>query len=618
LALVVYALGTFLLFAPIIGDPRTRLGPDLGDPLFNLYVMKWGAHQISLGLPDLWNAPFFHPARGTLALSDHLIGPAAALLALRKLDIPSVAAFNLLFLATFVLGAWTTCWVLRRSGLSWGGALLGGWAFAYSSFRWDASSHYQILRMQWLPPLLWIFDRLLETPSIGRALVFVACYALHVTGGTYLAHLVHLPLLVLLLNRVSLERLRDRRSWMVWAPAAATCVVIAAVLFGPYIGYGTPSRTVDDLRKSGMNFLGFATPAWRSAMRPLAPVSLLAVGRGALYPGLAVSVLAGLALWRAARTFLRPPSESRAGRRLTGVAVAVAGLTATTVGLIRGDRFTVSGGSETGYLFPLALTLSGVTALSLAIRLMRGGPLLRWKEMPAWPRGLLLGAAVALPLCLPMVFWGARFFIPGLGGMRVSSRVYALVSLPLAYLVAVGWDTLRRRGRGGMLSQATALVLSLAVVAEGLPNRQMMMWQSIPDEPEFPPYARFIARSADVQAYVELPPARVLYGEIVAMYFQSLHWRPLVNGYSGYIPPSARELARLLNPLPGLDGVQELQRIGVTHLVVHWKALPWHAGPTRRRALFRRPSFEAAVEQVGGRPVFSDGSTFVYVLDPID
>jgi hypothetical protein len=102
------------------------------------------------------------------------------------------------------------------------------------------------------------------------------------------------------------------------------------------------------------------------------------------------------------------------------------------------------------------------------------------------------------------------------------------------------------------------------------------------------------------------------------MYFQSIHWRPLVNGYSGYIPPSAYEMSRLLNPLPGLDGVQELKRLGVTHLVVHWEALPWHTGPTRRRALFRRPSFEAAVEQSGGRPVFSDGSTVVYALVPAE
>jgi hypothetical protein len=615
---VVYALGTFFVFAPIMGDPRTRLGPDLGDPLFNLYVMKWGAHQISLGLPDLWNGPFFYPARGTLALSDHLIGPAAALLGLRKLGIPSIAAFNLLFLATFVLGAWTTCWVLRRTGLSWGGALLGGWVFAYSSFRWESSSHYQVLRMQWLPPLLWTFDRLLKAPSARRALAFVAFYALHVTGGTYLAYLAHLPLLVLLLNRLSGEKLRDRRSWIAWSPAAAACAIMAAFVFSPYLAYETAPRTLRDIRASGIDTLGFLTPSVRSVMHPLMPDWLRSVGRGSLYPGVAVTVLVGLALWRGGRRYLRPATESRVALRLGGVSLALAGTGILATGLIQGDRFTIRGGSETGYLLPLLLTTWGAVNLWLAVRMLRGGSTLRWEEMPTWPRGLLLGGAVALPLCLPMVFWGARYVLPGLSGMRVPWRAYALVSLPLAYLAAAGWDALQRRGRGGVLLRAAALALGLAAVAEGLPRRETLQWQPLPDEPEFPAYARFIAGSPEVRAYVELPPARVPYGELVAMYFQSIHWRPLVNGYSGYIPPSAYEMSRLLNPLPGLDGVQELKRLGVTHLVVHWEALPWHTGPTRRRALFRRPSFEAAVEQSGGRPVFSDGSTVVYALVPAE
>ncbi len=616
LALAACTLAALLVVGPLVGDPRRGLGPNLGDPLFNLYVMKWGAHQMSLGLPDLWNAPFFHPTRGTLALSDPLIGPAAGLFALRLAGVPSVAAFNALFFATWVLGAWITAWVLRRSGRSWPGALIGGWVFSYSSFRWEHLGHYQMLRMQWLPALLFSFDRLLEAPSAGRAAAFVSFYALHVSGGTYLAYLVHLALLVLLLNRFPVGRLGQRSAWLAWGPAAVACGGLLALVFGPFVAHETPLRTVFDLRASGMNLLGFVTPSELSVMHTVVPDWLRAAGRGCLYPGAAAMTLAGVALWSGGRRFLRPPAESRRTRRMGAAALAAAGAVGVAAGLVAGDRFTLRGGPDSGYALPLALTLAGVLALWLAVRATWGGPCLRWGQMPVWPRGLILAGAVAVPLCLPMVFWGAGHLLPGLAGMRVSARAFALASLPLAYLAASGWDRLWSLGRGRPLLRAVPLLLAVAAVAEGLPRGERIRWWPVPDEADFPAYARFIAASTAVKAYLELPPSRVPSGEVVAMYFQTLHWRPLVNGYSGHVPPSAREIGLLLRPLPDVLGLRALKERGITHVVAHWEALPWHVGPTRRRALLQRPSFEAAVDEVGGRPVFVDGSTVVYALSP--
>src|SRR5262245_58361538 len=74
---VLYTVLTLVYFWPLPRLWQDHLGPYHDDPLFNLYVLKWGVHQIRLGLPDLWNANLFYPAKGALAFSDHLLGPAA-------------------------------------------------------------------------------------------------------------------------------------------------------------------------------------------------------------------------------------------------------------------------------------------------------------------------------------------------------------------------------------------------------------------------------------------------------------------------------------------------------------------------------------------------------------
>src|SRR5687768_9570501 len=102
---LLYTAVTFTYFWPLPRLWQDHLGPDIGDPLFVLYVLKWGVHQIQLGLPDLWNANIFYPTRGTLAFSEHFLGPAAQLFLFLKVLPSPVAGYNFLFLSSFVASA---------------------------------------------------------------------------------------------------------------------------------------------------------------------------------------------------------------------------------------------------------------------------------------------------------------------------------------------------------------------------------------------------------------------------------------------------------------------------------------------------------------------------------
>ena len=75
-ALAAYAAYTAYFLRPIWRLFPDHLTPNARDTLFNLYVLKWGAHQAREGFPAFWDANIYFPVRGALALSDHLLGPA--------------------------------------------------------------------------------------------------------------------------------------------------------------------------------------------------------------------------------------------------------------------------------------------------------------------------------------------------------------------------------------------------------------------------------------------------------------------------------------------------------------------------------------------------------------
>jgi hypothetical protein len=615
IALLVYSAGTVLAFGPAISGIAGSIGPDLGDPLFNLYVLKWGSHEISRGLHGLWSPPFFAPTPHVLTLSDHLLGPAAEFLALRVLGVPPVAAYNLLLLSTFVLSGWTASWVLHRSGVSWSGSLAGGWVFAFLPFRLDGIGHFQVVRMQWIPLTLWTFDRLLARPSWGRALAFLVFYSLHVSGGAYLAYLVHIPLAVLVVNRCWAEpdRFRAARSWAVWVPTAVAALGVLAVFYAAYLA---PESTLNaghapgEIRRHG-SLLASLLP--RAALR-LFPNTLAREAH--LFPGVAAVILAAVGLRRGWRRFARPASEGR--RPVTGGVLVVAGAAVAVVGLLLGDQFTLtgispvaslSGESLAGYVPSLLVTISGGVVCLMGVRIAHG-KLLRWAAMPAFSRGLVVSGVVMLVLCLPAFFWLVSIVLPGMGTMRVSGRAFAFVALPVAYAAGVGWDHLLSNGRRpGRLALAWIVLILVFETWRWTPAGPR-----VPEEADFPAYARWVGEHAEVRTYLELPLGRLPFHEAVPMYLQTLHWRPLANGYSARLPQSFQELRTLCHPFPGPDGIEALRKRGITHIVVHWEPLSWHPDPVVHRRVTRgREAFERTLRACPAPRVF--GSSEVEIFD---
>ncbi len=629
-----------------------------------IYLLKWVGHEAGRGFAGFWDAPFFYPSRGVLAWSDHMLGPGLAATAWNAVVPGWVGAYNILFLSSFALTAAAMAWVLRRSGRSVFAALLGGALYAFCPFRWDQLPHLQVLMMAAVPLTLWTFDRLLALPTARRGAAFLACYALHLSGGCYLAVMIHIPLLVLALNRLALPRPaprqaggEGRRRLAILGATLGAAAALLTAAFWQYWRAGARSGlswSADAQRHWGASLLSYLQPSDSNLYAALWPRALFRP-ENCLFPGWLATGLcvAGLILWRRGSAggpgggSPDDPGGSGGSRRAGGAGRTLgtlwrfAPLALVLPGWIDAELWTWS---ETprfaglarwvwwrGYTLPLVLVVAGAAGWALASRRRTG----RWPWAPIaalapWPRGILLAGAATALLATPLFYLPLARVIPGFNAMRVPARFQAFTMVSVVFFAAAACDAIaaclraaaaselpvggqdgnreanpggglsdkldssregkldsrddnpagrwgggqggrpggRHRGRAGVFLAAVAIAAAAEVAPRPLP------WVPVPEEADFPPVNAWLAAQPDVHALLELPLADAGEEETAAalraMYFGTLHWRPLVNGYSAHFGPLYERLtADCCFPMPEGALLADLRSSGVTHILIH-------------------------------------------------
>lgn len=598
--------------APFGASFHDHLTPNLQDPVFNLYLMRWGARQIEHGLPHYWSAGFFHPEPDVVGLSDHMLGPALATWTFGRLGLGAVASYNLLLLLSFPLAAASLLLLLRRAGASPPGAVLGALAFAFAPYRW---LHLEHLPMLWVPALalaIWAWDRLLEKPTPGRGATFLLFYAAHVSGGGYWGLMIHLPIAAVAAVRARtwLSALRGTRTRWTLIGTAAASVLPAYLSFAPYLasaarGY---ARTEGDMAVWGATLASFLTPSRLSRYFPEALADFYRF-ENALFPGLLVTLAGVFLLVRWTR---RRRAEFHYARRpvLLGAGIGV-----VLVALALGDYATWTGREHLS-IAGFDLRVRGYSRPALLLALGAVVAAVGWGRRPRLPeaarpgllrRALFLQSAVALSLCLPMIAAPASRFVPGLLSIRAPARFAGLALLGGALLVAAAVTfTARRLPR----RWRTPAVLGLGLVfllPELLPRS--VPWHRIDRPEEFPAVYRELAHRGLEGPVAELPFARGdLRSDLIRMWHSTLHWNPTSAGYSGYEPATARELRAAAERESGQQVLVRLRGLGFRFAIVHEHELEESDAERAAREL------PAALEASGGRELWSDGRDRLFDL----
>jgi hypothetical protein len=198
----------------------------------------------------------------------------------------------------------------------------------------------------------------------------------------------------------------------------------------------------------------------------------------------------------------------------------------------------------------------------------------------------IAGFVLSLGPATPIYGWLFTIF-PPMQGLRAAARFGNLFLLAIAVLAGVGIAALRQAAPARWMAAigvgALVIVNAEALRApfeyrrfEGIPNVYRLLAQEqgpvvLAETPFYPPHAVF-----ENAEYVLNSTA---------------HWRPLMNGYSGYIPASYHRVAWTFWYFPNDDAINAMRAAGVTHVTVHPRRFGNEAAKTIE-LLSRRPDFE--------------------------
>jgi hypothetical protein len=601
LVCLLFVLLTLVLAAPLSLSPATQALPLSADTRLFLWTISWDVEALLHHPLSLFDANIFFPEPRTLAYSEHLLGSAVlgapALLATGN----PVLALNVIVLLSCVLCGLGAYVLARELGASVPAALVAGVIFAFGPPRFVRLAQVHLATVQWIPFGLAFLHRYARGARRADLLAAAGFFTLQSLtsghGGLFMA----LACGALVLYLWALGRMPGVRQVLAdLGVGGALLLGVNVVFLIPYlraqhdVGLHRTIGAVYDWNPNAASFLAAPTHAqqWLLSLVPGLREKVEGA-RAYLFPGWITLALASVAVF--ARTGGGGTREATADasrpspgwlKALDAVLVLVA-LGALTIRVSDGIDWRIGSLNLTARTSGRAFALFGVLAvirlLLARLRPFAFTPALRqardgFRRTVEVRVGLDAAFYVVLALlslwaCLGpgwILYTTLYRLLPGFDLIRVPSRLFVLTLLALAVLAAKGLDRLiaplagRRRAVAGA---AAVLLLTAELAAFPLETR--------PYAVDLPAIDRELAARPRPFTVVELPvadPANATQSARLHSHYMlhsMAHWQPMVNGYSGIIPPRHERLFRILTAFPDTASLGELEAFGVRYAVVH-------------------------------------------------
>ena len=502
------------MHAELIEGIGVSIAGDLGDPLLNTWILWWNSQQGPL-TDAYWNAPAFAPMPNALALSETLLGLTWLTTPLQWMGASPSVTYNVMLIVAPVLNGLSAYWLCLVLTSRRDAAFIGALAFAFAPYHAARISHLQTEMMFYMPVALVGLHRFWTTGRRRWLVLFAVSTALNgLACGYFLLYFGVLLVMAVAWLAVSSGDLKK-------LTAVIAAAGVAAMTIAPVMLRYRAVREELGLTRSGIeheslsaDLTSIALGSNHLAVWPVhTPPHQTEI---AAYPGIVIGALlliaGGVVLSRRLRSPLdRPPM----------LTIVVAGLAMATIafGAIAIDRpYKVIG-----------VGLDVLLIVVLASKPFRD--LIRSGSIPAlYVSGLIVSALLSLgPVgrVLGHRFWYKAPFawlmtLPGYDWARVPARFSSIQVLCLAVLAAFAvirlWPAVTR------VSLVAMATIAALIVVDG--------WRKVPIARV--PAAASIALTGDL--VIELPTDGWV-EDARAMYRGTFHRRPVMNGYSGFVPP---------------------------------------------------------------------------------
>jgi hypothetical protein len=170
----------------------------------------------------------------------------------------------------------------------------------------------------------------------------------------------------------------------------------------------------------------------------------------------------------------------------------------------------------------------------------------------------IAGVVLSLGTGTPVYGWLFAVF-PPLRGLRAAARFGVLFLLAVAALGGIGLAVWKPR---------RWIAIALIVVANAESLRAPFEYR---DFNGIPPVYRLLADEPGTVVLVEQPffPRDAVFENAPYVLDSTAHWKPLMNGYSGYTPDTYQRYADTFWYFPDERAFVAMKAAGVTHVMVH-------------------------------------------------
>jgi hypothetical protein len=109
-----------------------------------------------------------------------------------------------------------------------------------------------------------------------------------------------------------------------------------------------------------------------------------------------------------------------------------------------------------------------------------------------------------------------------------------------------------------------AVLVAIGFECGSAPLRLIQVQRSTPDVYTF---LGDVRGARQTSAVIELPMASGF--SVFYMFWSTRHWRPLINGYSGYAPRDYEETVARMRTFPDGAAIARLRALNVGHILIH-------------------------------------------------
>ena len=516
----------FVVAAPVMLWPLpSQVGSsvqDLGDPLYQIWVMRWAQHQIIADPSHLWDGNTGYPFADSLLFSEPSLSTAVIAWPLRLISGNDVLAYNLMLIATYVaVGLGIALLIWEITGVA-GAGMLSGFAAAFVPYRYGHLSHLNLLSYGWTPLGLWAIARYFRRRTAGDALLAAIFLTIQVLASDTLAIMAGLlagSMTVMLLwterKRITPKLLAGVALFLGLPALAELPIAVARVRVDQMYGFHRDLSTVEKMSATLQSYVSInpGNHLWQDVLPQIYP--------NPLFPGLVASLgaLAGLILaWRSWPRWT-----------IYFALVALVGFT-----LSLGPTTHVGGNSYHLPYYLLYRFVPGFTAMRDAARF-----------------GMLALLGIEL--------------LAGLG-------------------FAAAWKMLKPRLPERSVAGVAPLLVALLLLGTGVELRNTVGVAHVPrDDATLAPY-NWLAKQPPGPV-IELP-INGLFTNVLEttqqIYYSTYHWNRVVAAYASFVPQRAVQLLLALNggtktsSIISTANIGYLQDLGVRYVIIHhWSNYDW-------------------------------------------